>query len=224
MKSIALTVLSALSMTAAALSYAENATFVGPAIGVNGTVSYMKTKTSDGVGTLTKTTIVPGVMASYGFEVSKDVILTARANYTFLDTKAGSLTFPDKTSLAGGLPKGGSLSGNFKHPWSVGGAIGWRVDPAMMVYGMMNYHSMNGQFDFKNQDGNEIKGFSSLKGRWNGLGTGVGLAWAQDRLELSAEYEYVIYGGQTFKVGKTPVDFTIQPRAHIGRLAVNYRF
>ncbi len=185
--SIATAALLACAASGAWAQAAKQNNFVGPAVGV--AVSAVQNKADyngtfaplDGQSTQTNNSDV-SLLASWGFAVTPDWVLTAGLSYGLNSVDSGSIAY----TWSGAQ----TLTTKTKEHVAISIAPGYRVGSSALVYGKLSYNQIKAEY------ADTLTGSGSISPSGTGVGFGAAFAVAP-QLELRAEYEAIKYDSQT---------------------------
>lgn len=238
MKKISLLVLSALGLVGSALTHAAGQPFEGLGIGVMGSGAWMQDKLEvqgkeDGKKVSASvpfkgSAVLPGIDVSYGAPFAEKMVGFIGANYSFGSVNKATVEQKQKGSWLdiATLEITNTLKVALKNHWSIYTGVGVRVYPSVVAYAKVGYHRATQELSSTKSMklmyySDELSRSVSSHGL-NGIGGGVGLAWAHQNLELRGEYEYVAFKKKTYQDGPAKVEFA--PKMHGVNVVAAYRF
>lgn len=187
--------MSLVALTATGVNAAENP-FEGFFIGLNvssvGAITELSGTTNADLG---QQTIVPAIEASYAYGLTNVISLGVTATYDLSNTKGGSST---NNSFKG------------KNHYSVNFKPGYLVSPNTMLFGLIGYHSV---------EGNLNAGGVTSSQKFNGVGAGFGLqTLVAKNIYVKAEAQHVMYSSETSN------GTSFKPNETLATLGLGFKF
>lgn len=205
-KILALTLLATFTGTAAAQTNA----FEGFTAGLNiSSIGATTTLTDpDSKVDLGQQSAVPGVELGYNFGFSPNFVLGLTATYDFANTKLGTISDPEGSSVFKGENR---MSVNLKP--------GFLVTPTSMVYAIVGYNAMSTKINANSSTASPAS--ESFSKTLNGIGYGAGVAvMVNKNIFVKAEVQQI-----NFNSWSPDGDIaSIKPNLTVGTIGIGYKF